>query len=121
MKNTKIEEIIEKLKNKEVDYKDLSPGEKVIALSYEATQIRFDSEYIVISKIVWEDVHEDLIAKLKEFGVEKVVIADSSTALMKLIHSFMKKGCFIEKPVSVKCLGNSYCDEDPGLLVNIKG
>lgn len=115
----KIKEIdlmIEKAVKNELE---VSAGEYLILTSYDRTINKLDAEHLVIKDIVWECDQQDMIDTLRKFNIEKVIIADSSSALMGLMHFLIDEGCVIEGTTIVNEKEDMRFGGDKGLVIKI--
>lgn len=116
MKNVKeLDNIIEQIVT---DKLKVNKGEDVVVRSYYHTMKYLESEHIVINNIVWENDYQEFIEMLRKLNIEKIIIANKSTALMGLLHFLISEGCMLEEAVTItenKEFGGSV----KGLLIKI--
>lgn len=94
-------------------------GEKIFSRAESYTNNYLDSEYIVIQDIIWEDEMQSFLDELRKREIDKIVIANTSTALMDFIHFLLTEGCSIEGVKTVRDKDGLY-EVDKGLLVKVK-
>lgn len=94
-------------------------GEKILSSAEIYTNNYLDSEYIVIHDIIWEYQMQSFLDELRKRKIDKIVITNTSTALMGLLHFLLTEGCSIEGVETVKYKDGFY-EGDKGLLVKIK-
>lgn len=93
-------------------------GEKILSKAESYTNSYLDSEYIVIQDIIWEDEMKSFLDELRKREIDKIVITNTSTALMDFIHFLLTEGCSIEGVKTVRDKDGSY-EGDKGFLVKV--
>lgn len=112
-----VNEMIKKVVNKEIT---ISSVKKRVLNDYTRTKAEYsNSPYIVIDDIVWSDDRAELFNFLHTLNIERVIIADTSTALMETLTHFIDNGAVIETTIKVK-RDNSFGRYESGLVVKIK-
>lgn len=116
MENIKrLEEMIEQVAAQNIK---LNGGENVVVRSYVYTKKYLNSPYIVMDDIVWEHDQQDFLDTLRKLNIDKIIITNTSTALMSLIYFLTNEGCVIEGAVAVK-ENSPYGEDKKGLLMKI--
>lgn len=117
IKIEKIDEMVEKITNKEITVKS---GERRVLGSYMRTKSEYpNSPYIVVNDIIWENELEDFLNFFHKMNIEKIIIADTSTALMNTLTYLIDNGAMIETTIKIK-RDSLYSDYESGLIMKIK-
>lgn len=111
----KLEDFMEDAINRS---KELNDGERLILSSYRFTRNYLNAEHLVIDDIVWEKDLQDLLNSFRGIDIDKIIITNTSTALMSLLHFLVENGCVIEGTSTVKDI-DGYGKPRHGLLVKI--
>lgn len=116
MENIKeLDVIIEKIANKEIKLED---GERAVVSNYNYTMRYLNSEHLVIDDIIWDKDLQEFLNTLRKINVDKIIITNTSTALMGLLHFLVGNECVIEGTATVKDK-QGYSEEKYGLLLKI--
>lgn len=114
MENIKgIDMMMEKAAANEIE---LNGGESVIIRNYRYTKKYLNTEHIVIDDIVWEDDQKDFLDTLRKLDINKIIITNTSTALMGLIYFLINEGCVIEGTILIE---GEFGEDKKGLLMKV--
>jgi hypothetical protein len=107
---------MEKLLVAETQY--LKDGENSLLRAYMQSK-KDEYDLIVIKDICWPQELNDLICLIRSARVHTFVLADSSTALMKTLHTFLSAGFTIVGPTTLMKKNATRWDE-PLLGIEIR-
>ena len=66
-----------------------------------------------------KDEMQQFVDALREAGIERIIVTDSSTALMRSLHELLATGCTLEGPATVT-RKNRWSDDDIRLGLEVR-
>lgn len=67
---------------------------------YDYYNKEYDSDLLILESILWEKNYEGALRYMKEAGIEEIIILNTSTELMELLHFFLSNGCEMVGPIT---------------------
>ena len=95
----KLQEVREREANGEKVFEN--EGQRIILQSYMLSQRNYETDLLVLENVIWNQNYESLLQELRTMEIEKVIIANTSTELMDVLHYLLSNGCKIEGAIEV--------------------
>lgn len=99
---------------------EINAAQRYILHAYRSTRQDDLVDTIILDDIVWEKNYEDLIAYLREVEIGQIIITNTSTELMELLHFLIKNGCELVEPIEIENGAGYFKSIQKGLKLTVK-